>query len=584
MKTRPLAAILALISLLLGCGKNDGDLPREAASARTPWFDDHTGPSGLRFVHQVETSGHYLFPESIGSGAAFLDFDNDGRLDVFLIHNVRASSAATNRLYHQQPDGHFADVSSGSGLEIAGQGNGIAVGDVNNDGLPEVLITEYDGVRLFLNQGNGRFKDVTAAAGLTNRNWSVPAAFIDYDRDGWLDLVIGNYLDFDLSQKCPDAKGQPDFCGPHGFHPTITRLFRNLGRTSTSGAALPRFEDVTLRSGLARSPGKAMQIVCADFNEDRWPDIFITDDGLPNRLFVNQRNGAFKDEALLRGVAYTGMGGTAANMGIAVGDVDGDGWFDLFVPHLAEENHTLWRQGPRGIFRDETARAGLLNLPWHGTGFGAVFADFDCDGSLDLAVANGLVRRRVARTTPRLASGIAPFWTPYAEPAQLFANDGQGRFRDISSSNPAFAGEALVGRGLACGDIDNDGGLDLLVTGISGPARLHRNVASPRGHWLGIRAIDPALSGRDAYGAEVWLRVETSRWQLRLLQPAYSYASSNDPRVHFGLGPSTSFAEVRVVWPDGTEQSYPGGAADRYLVLRKGSGTTPSPSGLRDRP
>ena len=567
-----LAVWLVVFHLITGCRNDPQRAGNDPSHAQGPnWFEDFTARAKVRFVHQAETSGRHLFSESIGSGAAFLDFDNDGRLDFYLIHNVPPSAAAINRLFQQQPDGSFRDVSAGSGLDVTGYGNGLAVGDINNDGFPEVLITEYDRVRLFLNHGGRRFSDITIAAGVTNQHWSVPAAFFDYDRDGWLDLIIGNYLDFDPTQKCPDAKGQPDFCGPHGFHSTITRLFHNLGATLAPGSP-PRFEDVTIRSGISRTPGKAMQIVCADFDGDHWPDIFITDDGLPNRLFVNQRNGKFQEEAVARGLAYTGLGAAAANMGIALGDVDGDGWFDLFVPHLAEENHTLWRQAPRGLFQDVTARAGLLSLPWHGTGFGAVFADFDADGAFDLAVANGAIRRSPGRTPHKPMRGIAPFWLPYAEPSQLFANSGDGRFREISSANPALCGEALVGRGLACGDLDNDGAPDLLLIGIAGPVRLLRNIASPHGHWLGVRAVDPALGNRDTYGAEIVVEARGRRW-WRLVQPAYSYASSNDPRVQFGLGPATSVDSIQVRWPDGLEEKFPGGQSDRYLTLRHGSGT-----------
>jgi hypothetical protein len=566
----PLPVCLVAFSLLAGCEKSSQTGNPDPDPAASAWFEDFTARSGVYFVHEVETSGRYLFSESIGSGGAFLDFDNDGRLDLYLVHNVRPTAPVTNRLFHQKADGRFEDVSAGSGLDVAGYGNGLAVGDLNNDGLPEVLITEYDRVRLFLNRGGGKFSDITSAAGLTNQQWSVPAAFFDYDRDGWLDLVLGNYLDFDPTQKCPDAKGQPDFCGPHGFHSTISRLFHNLGASVGSGKP-PRFEDVTVSSGLSRVPGKAMQIVCADFDGDHWPDIFVTDDGLPNRLFINQRNGSFTEEAVARGLAYTSMGAAVANMGIAIGDADGDGLFDVFVPHLAEENHTLWRQVARGVFHDDTARAGLLGLAAHGTGFGAVLADFDCDGDLDLAVANGLVRRRVGSTRTQLVDGLASFWTPYAEPSQLFANDGLGRFRDVSAANPAFCGEAFVGRGLVCGDIDNDGGLDLLLVGIGGPARLCRNQVVARGHWLGIRAVDPALGDRDAYGTEVVVVAGGRRW-WRLIQPAYSYASSNDPRAHFGLGAVTSVDSIQVRWPDDLEETFAAGAVDRYLTLRRGTG------------
>jgi hypothetical protein len=340
-----------------------------------------------------------------------------------------------------------------------------------------------------------------------------------------------------------------------------------------------KFEDVTVAAGLARAPGKAMQIVCADFDGDRWPDIFITDDALPNRLFMNQRNGVFREEGVARGVAYTGTGGTAANMGVALGDVDADGLFDLFVPHLTEENHTLWRQGPRGVFQDATAQARLLSMPWHGTGFGAVFGDFDCDGALDLAVANGAIRRRpdgnasrVKMSQRRAAPASVPaFWAPYAEPSQLFVNDGTGRFHEISDQNTALCGEAAVGRGLVAGDIDNDGRLDLLSTGIGGPVRLCRNIANSGGHWLGVRAVDPALGGRDAYGAEVRVHAGGREW-WRPIQAASSYASSQDPRAHFGLGAIKSIDRIDVRWPDGLEEAFPGEGIDRYLILQRGTG------------
>ena len=587
-RTRRIGLVIAISAVATGCRETPVETSGAAVAADpSSWFEDITELSGVRFVHQVTTSGNYLFSETMGSGGAFFDFNNDGRLDIYLIHNVASSEIATNRLFRQEPGGRFTDVTAGSGLDVAGFGNGVAVGDVNNDGWPEVLITEYDRVRLFLNDGNGRFKDVTAATGITNQHWSVPAAFFDYDRDGWLDLVIGNYLDFDPSQKCFDAKGQPEFCGPHGFRPTITRLLRNLGPDEPAGLSrlgravdqrggLPRFEDRTVEAGFARVPGKAMQILCADFDGDHWPDVFITDDALPNRLFVNQRNGTFKEEAIQRGIGYTGTGGAAANMGIAIGDADNDGLWDVFVPHLAQENHTLWRQIRRGIFDDHTARAGLLNVPWHGTGFSAVFADFDCDGAVDLAIANGAVRRPIRGSSIdnvpfRVAADIMPFWTAYAQPAQLFANDGTGRFREISDGNPELCGEAVVGRGLLCGDVDNDGGPDALIIGIGGRAGLYRNRASPRGHWLGVRAVLPDLGHRDAYGAEVVVQAGDQRW-WRLIQPAYGYASSNDPRVHFGIGTTAEFDAIHVRWPDGALERFSGGPANRYVTLRQGEG------------
>lgn len=533
-------------------------------------FEEITAAAGLKFSHASGARGQYQMPEQYGSGGAFLDFDGDGRLDVFLIHCGGPESPAKNQLFQQQPDGAFRNVSAGSGLDTAGYGMGATAGDINNDGLPDVLVTEYGAVRLFLNLGGGKFKDITQAAGIDNARWATTSAVFDYDRDGWLDIVIGNYVDYNPTLQCRDGAGALEYCGPQNYAGTVTRLFHNLGRQGAPGSAA--FEDVTVRAGLARALGPALGILCADFDGDRWPDIFITDDGRPNRLFMNQRNGAFLEQAAIRGLAYNGMGETAANMGIALGDVNGDGLFDLFVTHLAREQHALWVQGPRGLFMDQTAVFGLVAPKWRGESFGDVFADFDHDGWLDLAVVNG----RIARGQdpgPRV-EGLDPFWSPYAQRYQLFLHDGKGRFNDVSLENPAFCGRAAVGRGLAWGDVDNDGDADLLAMSTGGPAQLFRNVAPKRGHWLVIRALEPAHGNRDAYGAEILVEAGTRRW-WRLAQPCCSYMVTHDPRVHFGLGAATAIESIRVLWPDGSDETFPGGPADRQLVLRHGEGKKP---------
>jgi hypothetical protein len=326
---------------------------------------------------------------------------------------------------------------------------------------------------------------------------------------------------------------------------------------------------VTVSSGLARVPGPALGVLCADFDGDRWPDIFLADDGRPNRLFINQRNGTFKEEAALRGVAYNAMGQTAGNMGIALGDADGDGLFDLFVTHLTEEHHALWVQKPRGAFQDRMGAAGLARQAWRGTGFGAAFIDFDLDGAPDLAFVNGAVKR--SRDSQPLAPGVPAFWAPYAQRHQLFVNDGRGNFSDVSAANASFCGSATVGRGLACGDLDNDGDIDLVVTSAGSATQLFRNVAPRRGHWLAVRAVEPALGGRDAYGAEVIVTAGGRRF-WRLVQPGYSYLCSNDPRAHFGLGAAAGIDGIEVTWPGGTAEQFPAGPADRLLTLQKGSG------------
>ncbi|HEX5272369.1 MAG TPA: CRTAC1 family protein, partial [Gemmataceae bacterium] len=287
----------------------------------------------------------------------------------------------------------------------------------------------------------------------------------------------------------------------------------------------------------------------------------------PNHLWVNQRDGTFKEEAVLRGLAYNALGVAQANMGVALGDVDGDGLFDLYVTHLGDEGNVLWSQGPRGSFHDRTARAGLGGSEARTTGFGAVFGDFDQDGALDLAFVSGRVSRGRPADDPRLSA----FWREYAEPNRLFVNDGTGHFRDASAANPDLCGRPGVYRGLAYGVLNDRGALDLLVTEVAGPARLFRNVAPDRGHWLLVRAVDPALGGRDAYGAEVTVRAGSRRWK-RWLNPASSYQCSNDPRAHFGLGAAATVDEVRVRWSDGSEETFAGGVADCLRAVRKGEG------------
>jgi hypothetical protein len=585
-----IAVLVALLGLGSGCQKIDSaaaksqaqSLPPRAETDDAPWFVDITDQVGLKFVHDAGPLGKYFMPESLGSGAALFDFDNDGRLDIYLVQNAGPNSHSTNRLFHQGPDGRFTDVSAGSGLDVAGYGMGVAIGDVNNDGWPDVLLTEYGRIRLFLNNGNGTFTDVTKEAGLDNPFWGTSAAFVDYDRDGWLDLVVVNYVDYIEGRPCLNAAGHREYCGPNSFTGQVTKLFHNLGAKREARSAerdaqsaengAPRFQDVTSESGLGRFPGPGLGVFCGDFNGDGWPDIFVANDAKPNHLWINQHDGTFKEEAVARGIAYNAMGKAEANMGIAIGDVDGDGLFDVFVTHLTDETNRLWKQGPRGMFQDRTVGVGLANPRWRGTGFGTLLGDFNHDGALDLAVVNGRVKRPVG--SPAAPAGSRPdsFWRAYAERNQLFANQGDGRFRDISPQNGPFCGTARVSRGLACGDIDGDGALDLLVTSISGPVRLYRNVAPKRGHWLLVRAIDPALH-RDAYGAEVQVRAAGRRW-VRCLNPGYSFLCSNDPRAHFGLGQAAHVDEIQVLWPDGSEEIFPGRNADQVVVLRKGDGKT----------
>jgi hypothetical protein len=570
--------LVCLNLVLPGCGSAKPTGPTEVESPTAEpalefedgpvWFEDVTEKVGLDFVHDPGPTGSYFMPQSLGSGAAFIH-DADGKLYVYLLQNAGPDSKSVNRLYQRLPNGMFKDVTAGSGLDVAGYNMGVAVGDVNNDGLPDVLLTQFGGVRLFLNKGGGHFEDVTAESGLSNLLWGTSAAFLDYDRDGWLDIVVVNYVDYDPKKDCLTPQGTREFCGPTNFPGTCSKLFHNRG-LAPGDAKPPRvhFDDVSFASGLGRLPGPALGVVCADFDGDGWPDIFVANDGMANRLWINQHDGTFKDEAASRNVAYTGTGKSYSGMGVALGDVNNDGMLDLYVTHLTRETNTLWQQGPRGRFRDRTVEAGLTATRWRGTGFGALMADFDNDGAVDLAVVNG----RVARGGPARDTKLG-FWETYAECNQIFANDGTGKFRDISLNNKPFCGPWNVARGLASADFDDDGGVDLLVTTIGGRARLYRNVAPDRGHWLKVRALDPKLK-RDAYGAEVRVRAGGVE-RLRLINPAESYLCSSSPVAHFGLGKTDRVDSIHVTWPDGTKEEFAGGGANRSIVLRKGEGRAP---------
>jgi hypothetical protein len=313
-----------------------------------------------------------------------------------------------------------------------------------------------------------------------------------------------------------------------------------------------------------------LAVVCADVNGDHWPDLLIANDGHVNWLLLNQRNGTFTEEAATRGIAYNEMGAVQANMGVALGDADGDGLFDILVTHLSTETHALWKQGPRGYFQDRTATSRVAASAWRGTGFGTVFSDLNNDGAPDLLVVNGGIKRLTIDPAPHGKANRDPFWNGYEQRSQIFANDGSGTFTDASDANLAFSGTAAIARGLAVGDLNNDGGPDLLVTRVAAPARVYRNIA-PRGHWLIVRVVEPALGGRDAYGAEVTITA-VGRRRIVWVNPSQSFLCSNDPRAHFGLGSAIRVEGINVVWPDGSEEQFAGVAADQIITLRKGSG------------
>jgi hypothetical protein len=572
MLSRTLCVVLAVATALavgaVGCNHSPPDGLAESPSkspAALPWFEDVTDAVGLNFTHDCGPTGTYFMPQSMYGGVALFDADGDGRLDILLLQGAGPNTGVGNRLYLQTPDGKFRDASAGSGLDFDGWNVGVAVGDVDNDGRPDVLITQYCGARLLHNEGGGKFRDITAEAGIVNPHWGASAAFVDYDRDGRLDLIIVNYLDYDKSWPCTGSDNAREFCGPRTFPGTIPRLFHNLG----PGDGKPvRFADVTVQAGLATKAAPGLGVYAADLTGDGWPDLFIANDGTPNHLWVNQQDGTFKNQAMSRGIALTTNGQPYANMGIAVADYFGDGLLDFFITHLGSETHTLWRQAPVGQFKDRTQESRVIRTAWRGTGFGAVAADFDRDGWPDIAYVNGRVHRE--KVLPE-AKHLPAFWRPYAERNQLLRNSGKGLFEDISEAQSAFCGRANVGRGLAVGDFDNAGRADLLVVSIGDRARLYRNVA-PGGHWLGVRVADPTRGNRDMLGTSVRVTAAGRTW-VQVAQSGHSYLSASDPRPLFGLGGATAYDRIEVTWPDGTREAFPGGTVDCWVTLTPGSGT-----------
>ncbi|MCC6233858.1 MAG: CRTAC1 family protein [Verrucomicrobiales bacterium] len=558
--------VAAVAATWTACDTRPPTAPTQATPA-PEWFSDVTARVGVDFVHRAGTN--FFMPDQVGSGIALFDANADGLPDLYLLQNL-GDDTARHRLFLQQPDQTFQDGSKGSGLDLGTRGMGAIAGDVNNDGLPDVVVTELGATRLFRNMGQARFEEVTRSAGIDNPRWAAPASFLDYDRDGWLDLVVGNYVDYDPTQVCEDVHGRRDFCAPQAFAGLPARLWRNT--TGTPGAA-PRFQEVTESSGLAQAHGAALGLVCADFNGDRWPDIFIADDGRPNRLFINQHQGRFTEEASVRGLALNAMGHTAANMGVAYADLDHDGLGDLFVTHLAEEFHALYRQDQPGLFTDAVARFGIQSQAWRGTGFGTVFADFNSDGLLDLAFVNGLVRRATPPHSPTLP-GVDPWWAQYAQRAQLFQGTETNRLVDRSPANAALCGHAAVGRSLALGDLNLDGRPDLVIGNVGGPARILYSIAPAAGHWLRLRLVLPEHGGRDALGAEALVHTpKGTRWAV--LQPATSYLASHEPVLHFGLAPHETVTGITVRWPDGTSEHFTAPPLDTSTILRRGTGTPP---------
>ena len=541
-------------------------------------FREAARETGLRFQHFTGATGQYYLPEIMGSGVALFDYDGDGDLDVFLVQGtilepgktatdarfpLPAGSRPGNRLFRNmlKETGklQFEDVTEQAGLSHVGYGMGVAVGDYNNDGYPDLYVTNFGGNLLYRNNGNGTFTDVTQEAGVEAGGWSASAAFVDYDKDGRLDLYVTRYLDFTVqgNKQCFTAAGDRDYCAPTAYKPVLHRLFRNLGNG--------KFQDMTQSAGITAAGGPGLGVVCADFNGDGWPDIYVANDGAPNLLWLNNGNGTFRESALLSGAAYSADGVARAGMGVTAGDFDGSGNESLLVTNLSREGATLYRNNGRGEFTDSSMELRLYQPTYPHTGFGVQWFDYDNDGRLDLFIANGAV------TMMELLRGT-PY--PFNQRNLLLHNEGAG-FRDASSAaGPAFQ-LSEVGRGAAFGDLDNDGGIDIVVSNNNGPARLLLNQTAPRGHWLEV-LLQGVKCNRDGIGARVAVLIKGQKPVWRRTHTDGSYLSASDVRVHFGLGQNTQ-AQVLIDWPDDTKETWSSIHADSVVTLREGTGRPRQP-------
>jgi hypothetical protein len=592
VRTRPFL-LYALLLVLAGCR------PAEKADpvAEAEWFVDRTDESGLHFTHFNGMTGDFYYPEVMPPGVALLDYDNDGDLDVFVIQGDMFSgklidaalsppkSPLSSRLFRNDvgpvlsdgpsqpgsgsagPKGpalRFTDVTEASRIDVRGYGMGAATGDFDNNGCVDLYVTKLGSNQLLRNNCDGTFTDVTKASRTADPGWSVSAAFVDVDRDGWLDLFVGQYLDYSVAANvvCYSLSGQRDYCPPNVYRARPSHLFHN-NRDGT-------FTDVTAAAGMSAEFGPALGVATADYNRDGWIDIYVANDGAPNQLWINQRNGRFTNTALLAGAAVSAEGRLKASMGVDAGDFDEDGDEDVFVGELTGQGADLYVNDGSGVFVEGSAHAGLRlrTLPF--TAFGAAWLDADNDGRLDLAIANGAV----THTAEALAANER---FRLQQRRQIFRNIGGGRFEEITSrAGPAFTTEE-VGRGAAFGDLDNDGDTDIVVANDNGPVRVLINAVGSRSNWIGLRLVTAgpkgrALRGRDALGARVMISRGEGPAIWRRARADGSYGSANDPRVLVGLGSAASPVKVQVFWPSGRTEEWSNLSPGRYVTLVEGTG------------
>ncbi len=562
-----LLSLLAAIVPLTGCAPRPATsatptVPAQSQANSAVTFTDVTRVAGIQFNHVNGAFGRFYYPETMGSGGGFIDYDRDGRLDVLLVngdywpgHTPTGATRPTLALYRNDGDDAFTDVTAQAGLNVSIYGMGVAVGDYDNDGYDDLYITGLKRSLLFHNMKGSRFRDVTPQARVGNEgHWGSSAAWLDYDNDGRLDLFVCNYVLWrpQDDQVCLQG-GLPFYCGPLVYKADSCRLFRNLGGG--------RFQDVTQEAGIHKTTGKSLGVTVWDLEGDGYPEIFVANDLTPNYLFRNNRKGAFREEGLEAGIAYGADGVARSGMGIDIADTKNDGKFAVFISNFAREPNSYFVQESQSLFSDKTYETGMGEPSLQWLGFGLHFLDYDNDGWKDAFVANGHIQPEVARYEPGQM---------YAQQPLLFHNRGDGNFDEVHKHVGGNLMDSMVGRGAACGDYDNDGDSDILVTTNNGAARLLRNDGGNRANWLTIH-LRGSKSNRNGIGAQVKVTAGgiTQRDQVR---SGSSYLSASDLRLRFGLGSAGQAEHIEIQWPSGIIDRLRGVKSNQILVIDEGKG------------
>jgi hypothetical protein len=529
--------------------------------ANTSEFEDITSQSALQFNHNNGAFGRKYLPETMGSGVAFLDFNNDGLQDVLFVNGKnwtgREQRLTTSKLFRNDGNRKFTDVTSGSGLGVPLYGMGVAAADYDNDGDMDAYITALDGDRLFQNDGRGVFKDVTRSAGINNDNFGTSAAWLDYDKDGHLDLFVANYVQWSMTSDiaCTLDGKTKSYCTPESYKGTASKLYRN----KKDGT----FADVTVAAGLHDASSKSLGVAVLDFNMDGWPDLAVANDTQPNKLYRNLGNGKFAEEGVRSGVAYSEDGVARGGMGIDWADFDGSNRPSIAIGNFAGQMLGLYHNEGNGLFVDQAPRSSVGRATLLSLTFAVLFFDYDLDGRSDLFIVNGHIDDQIETFQPKVK---------YRQPPQLFRNAGAGKFEAAAQTSGSALNRPIVGRGAAYGDIDNDGALDVIVTTNGGPAYVYRNRYSGTNRALKIRTIG-TKSNRDGIGARIRVRTSAGlQWQT--VKSGSSYCSQSELPLTFGLGNAAAVDAIEVQWPAGTTDVITGIAADEFITITEGSGIT----------